>query len=262
MKRKMSVSGAFYPGRAVEIERYFEHFSAVYDEEKTLPQLNSRVVIVPHAGYIYSGYSANIAYRVLRQSGVKKFVVIGPSHKVGFEGASLCDFSSYETPFGDIDASISLHQALKDKFDLPCVLEAHQEHSTEVQFPFIKHYIEDAEIVEIVYSYADATQLCEIIDHILTQPECGVVISTDLSHFHSLSNAARLDNICLEAIENIDVEKLHSGCEACGKLGIEAVLLSAKKVGMKAELLDYSTSADASGDTERVVGYVSACFYD
>ncbi len=262
MKRKMSVNGAFYPGRAVEIERYFEHFSSVYDEEKSLPQIKPRAVIVPHAGYIYSGYSANIAYRLLSQSKIKKFVVIGPSHKVGFEGASLCDFSAYETPFGDIDSSISLYQALKDKFDIPCILEAHQEHSTEVQFPFIKYYIEDAEIVEIVYSYADAASLCKIIDYILMQSDCGVVISTDLSHFHSLSNAARLDNICLEAIENIDIERLHSGCEACGKLGVEAMLLSAQKASLKSQLLDYRTSADASGDTDRVVGYVSACFYD
>ncbi|MDT8338761.1 MAG: AmmeMemoRadiSam system protein B [Sulfurimonas sp.] len=262
MKRKMSVSGAFYPGRAVEIERYFEHFSTVYDEKKSLPQLKSRVAIVPHAGYIYSGYSANIAYRVLRQSRVKKFVVMGPSHKIGFDGASLCDFSSYETPLGDIESSASLHLAIKERFNLPCILEAHQEHSTEVQFPFIKHYIEDAQIVEIVYSYADASELCQIIDYILSNKDCGVIISTDLSHFHSLSNATRLDNICLEAIENIDIDKLHSGCEACGKIGVEAVLLSAKKFGLKSQLLDYSTSADASGDTDRVVGYVSACFYE
>lgn len=262
MKRKMNVSGAFYPGRTVEIERYFEHFSTVYDEEKSLPQLKSRVAIVPHAGYIYSGYSANVAYRILGQSGVKKFVVIGPSHKIGFDGASLCDFSSYETPLGDIDASASLYQALKEKLDLPCVLEAHQEHSTEVQFPFIKHYIEDAQIVEIVYSYANAAALSQVIDYLLEHSDCGVIISTDLSHFHSLSNATRLDNICLEAIENIDVQKLHGGCEACGKIGVEALLLSAKKFGLKSQLLDYSTSADASGDTDRVVGYVSACFYE
>ena len=261
MKRKMSVSGAFYPGRAVEIERYFEHFSSVYDEENTLPEVKPRAVIVPHAGYIYSGYSANVAYRLLAQSGIKKFAVIGPSHKVGFEGASLCDFSSYETPFGDIEASISLHQAIKDRFGTPCILEAHQEHSTEVQFPFLKHYIEDVQIVEIVYSYADAASISKIIDYILSQPDCGVVISTDLSHFHSLSNATRLDNICLEAIENLDIEKLHCGCEACGKIGVEAMLMSAKKIGLRSRLLDYSTSADASGDTERVVGYVSASFY-
>lgn len=262
MKRKMSVSGAFYPGRAVEIERYFEHFSTVYDEHNTLPHDKSRVVIVPHAGYIYSGYSANIAYRVLQHSGVKKFVIIGPSHKIGFDGVSLCNFNSYETPFGDIKSSDFLQQALREKFSLTCTEEAHMEHSTEVQFPFVKHYIEDAEIVELVYSFAVAEELSKIIDYVLSYKDCGVVISTDLSHFYTLSNATRLDNICLEAIEKIDVKRLYEGCEACGKLGVEAVLLSAKKLGLKSKLLDYRTSADASGDTDRVVGYVSACFYE
>ena len=262
MKREMSVNGAFYPGRAVEIERYFEHFSSIYDEERTLPEIQSRVVIVPHAGYIYSGYSANIAYRILQKSGVKKFVVIGPSHKVGFDGVSLCNFTAYETPLGDIAGSDFLFQKLKEQFHLSCLFEAHAEHSTEVQFPFIKHYIEDAEIVELVYSYASAQMLCEIIDFVLNEKECGVVISTDLSHFYTLSNAARLDNICLEAIEKLDVHRLHDGCEACGMIGVEAVLLSAKKQGLKSFLLDYRTSADSSGDTQRVVGYVSACFYE
>ena len=262
MKRKMSVEGSFYPARAVEIERYFEHFNKVYDEEKTLPQLKSKAVIVPHAGYIYSGYSANIAYRILQKSGIKKFVVIGPSHKMAFEGVSLCGFSSYETPFGDIESSEFLLQKIKEQFTLSCISQAHMEHSTEVQFPFIKHYIEDAQIIEMVYSSADAASLSKIIDFILKQEDCGVIISTDLSHFHTLSNAVRLDNVCLEAIENIDVDRLYSGCEACGKPGVEALLLSAKKAKMKSELLDYRTSADASGDTDSVVGYVSACFYE
>ncbi|OHE06363.1 AmmeMemoRadiSam system protein B [Sulfurimonas sp. RIFOXYB12_FULL_35_9] len=262
MRREMSANGAFYPGRAIEIERYFEHFSTTYDEETVLPDVQSRAVIVPHAGYIYSGYSANVAYRILQKSGVKKFVVIGPSHKVGFDGVSLCNFTAYETPLGDINGSDFLFQKLKERFHLSCFVEAHAEHSTEVQFPFIKHYIEDAEIVELVYSYASAKMLCEIIDFVLNEKECGVIISTDLSHFYTLSNAARLDNICLEAIERLDTKRLHDGCEACGMIGIEAALLSAKKQGLKSLLLDYRTSADASGDTQRVVGYVSACFYE
>lgn len=261
MKRMMSVSGAFYPARAVEIERYFEHFNRVYEEDNVLPDIKSRAVIVPHAGYIYSGYSANIAYRVLENSGIKKFVVIGPSHKLGFEGISLCDYDSYETPFGDIENSAFLQEALKEKFALSCTPEAHMEHSTEVQFPFIKHYFEDAQIVELVYSYSDSFSLSEIIDYVLSFEDCGVIISTDLSHFHNLSNATRLDNICLEAIQNIDANRLHNGCEACGKLGVEALLQSVKKIGLKVQLLDYRTSADASGDTDRVVGYMSACFY-
>jgi len=262
MKRKMSVSGAFYPGRAVEIERYFEYFSAIYDEDTVLPNVKSKVVIVPHAGYVYSGYSANVAYRILQKSGVKKFVVIGPSHKIAFDGISLCAFSSYETPFGDIEPSDFLLQSLKEQFNLPCILQAHTEHSTEVQFPFIKHYIEDAQIVELVYSRVEAAALSKVIDFILKQKDCGVIISSDLSHFYNLSNATRLDNICLEAIKKIDIDKLHSGCEACGMIGIEALLLSVKKIGLTPLLLDYRTSADSSGETDRVVGYVSACFYE
>jgi AmmeMemoRadiSam system protein B len=262
MKREMSVDGTFYPQRAVELERYFEHFTTIYDEERSLPKIKSRAVIVPHAGYIYSGYSANIAYRILQKSGVKKFVVIGPSHKVAFEGISLCDFSSYDTPFGEIKSSDFLMQKLKERFHLSCFSDAHGEHSTEVQFPFIKHYIEDSEIVELVYSYVPAQKLSQIIDLVLDEEEYGVIISTDLSHFYTLSNAARLDNICLEAIEKVDIDRLDEGCEACGITGVKALLLSAKKRGLNPLILDYRTSADASGDTNRVVGYASVCFYE
>lgn len=262
MNRIMSVAGSFYPARSVELERYFEQFGAMYDEDNTLPKIRSRVVIVPHAGYIYSGYTANIAYRVLQNSGVKKFVIIGPSHRVAFDGISLCDFDSYETPFGDIKADRSMVQKLKESFHLDCISSAHAEHSTEVQFPFIKYYIEDAEIVELVYSRMKASELSKIIEFILEQEDFGVIISTDLSHFYTLEDANTLDNICLSAIEQLDIKMLHNGCEACGNIGIEAVLLSAKKLGMKSHIFDYRTSADASGDVSRVVGYVSACFYE
>ena len=261
MKRGMSVAGAFYPGRAVEIERYFEHFNAMYDENFQLPHpANVKAVIVPHAGYVYSGFTASIAYRVLQQSGIKNFVVIGPSHKVGFNGVSLCDFESYDTPFGEIPQAAALAQSLKEKFYLSCVNQAHQEHSTEVQFPFIKHYLEDVSIVELVYSNIDAGSISEIIDFILTQKDCGVIISTDLSHFYSLENANQLDNLCITAIESLNLNLLHAGCEACGMIGVEAMMRSAKKLDLTPNILDYRTSADASGDEERVVGYMSAYF--
>lgn len=260
MKREMSVAGSFYPARSSEIERYFEHFSSVYDEESKLPDIKSRVVIVPHAGYIYSGYSANVAYRVLQNSGCKRFIVIGPSHRVGFEGISLCDFDSYETPFDDIDADNDLVQKLRDKFSLSCYRDAHFEHSTEVQFPFLKYYIDDVSIVELVYSFVKPSEISKIVDFILEQDDIGVIISTDLSHFHTLSNAVRLDNICIEALQDLDTKRLHSGCEACGILGVEALIISAKKNSLKPRILDYRTSADASGDTDRVVGYMSVAF--
>ena len=260
MKRSMSVAGSFYPARSVELERYFEHFNNEYEENSTLPDAKSRAVIVPHAGYVYSGYTANIAYRILQKSGVKKFVIIGPSHRVAFDGISLCDFSSYETPFDDLVVASDLSKELKETFSLTCFENAHQEHSTEVQFPFLKYYIPDAEIVELVYSGAGANEISNIIDHVLSHKDCGVIISTDLSHFHNLQDANKLDNICLEAVDKLDINKLRSGCEACGMIGVEAMMLSAKKLSLNSHILDYRTSADASGDESRVVGYMSAYF--
>lgn len=260
MIRDMSVAGTFYPARSVELERYFEHFNKIYSENFTLPDSKSRAVIVPHAGYIYSGYTANIAYRILQNSHVKNFLVIGPSHRVAFDGVSICDFESYKTPFGDVKQSNSLAQSLKDKFSFTCNSSAHAEHSTEMQFPFIKHYLPDAKIVELVYSHVSSELISEIIDFVLSKDDCGVIISTDLSHFYTLEEANRLDDICLRAIDKLDIELLHKGCEACGIIGVEAMLSSAKKLGLKSNILDYRTSADASNDSERVVGYVSAYF--
>ncbi|DAB28684.1 MAG: AmmeMemoRadiSam system protein B [Sulfurimonas sp. RIFOXYD12_FULL_33_39] len=262
MTRKMSVAGTFYPARAVELERYFEHFNAAYDEDREIPAIKSRLVIVPHAGYIYSGYTANIAYRVLQNSGVKTFVVIGPSHRVAYTGVSLCDFSAYDTPFGEIKPASELVEKLKSKFSFVSLTQAHAEHSTEVQFPFLKHYIEGVSLVELIYSYADAKYISKIINYLLEQDDIGVIISSDLSHFHTLEEANRIDNICVKAIEKLDIDILYGGCEACGNIGIEAAILSAKKLGLSSHVLDYRTSADASNDTTRVVGYVSACFYE
>lgn len=260
MKREMSVNGSFYPDDKAELLRYFKHFEKTYDEKSNLPDVNTKAVIVPHAGYIYSGFSASIAYRVLGLSEIKKFVVIGPSHKVAYEGISLGDFESYETPLGDIKYIQALHTKLKDEFDLKFIEAAHKEHSTEVQFPFLKHYIDDVELLELVYSKYDAKNISEIINFILQDKEYGVIISTDLSHFYTQEDAHKLDNICLDAISNLDISKLHSGCEACGITGVQAMMLSAKKLSLSPNILDYRTSADASGNTIRVVGYMSAYF--
>ncbi|WP_321777454.1 AmmeMemoRadiSam system protein B [Sulfurimonas sp.] len=260
MKREMSVNGSFYPDAKVELHRYFEHFNKHLEEQNiSTDAKQSRVVIVPHAGYVYSGYSANLAYKVLANSKIKNIVVIGPSHRVAFSGVSLCNFESYKTPLGDIHGS-DLAQKLRDKFSLTCFDGAHKEHSTEVQFPFIKHYLDEVKIVELVYSQVDARFLSKIIDFVLEDENCGVIISTDLSHFYNQKEANSLDAICLDAIKNLDIDKLHSGCEACGITGVQAMMISAKKLSLDFSLLDYRTSADASGDSSRVVGYMSGYF--
>ena len=104
-------------------------------------------------------------------------------------------------------------------------------------------------------------ETAEVIEYLLEDPETAVVISTDLSHYYDIKKANTLDSICLDAVKELSTE-LHQGCEACGKIGVEAMLISAKKKGLKSILLDYRTSADASGDESQVVGYMSAAFVE
>lgn len=115
MIRKMSVAGTFYPASEIEIEEYFEYFNKIYNDSATLPNVQSKAVIVPHAGYVYSGFTANIAYKILQNSKLKNFVVIGPSHRMAFNGVSLCQDQSYETPFDNIQSSDTLLLELKEK---------------------------------------------------------------------------------------------------------------------------------------------------
>jgi len=261
--RKSAVCGQFYPADPKEISLMFEHYNRILDShlsDKTLLNKKPRAIIVPHAGYIYSAFTANIAFRLLKNTNARRIVVIGPSHRVYLRGTSVSDFDEYETPFGMLSIDKDLVHELRDKFELDFVPEAHHEHSTEVQMPFVKTYDKEALVVELVYGDEDPAKLAKVIEYLLNDPKTVVVISTDLSHYYDINKAKRLDNICLNAIENLDIHMLHQGCEACGKIGIEAMLIVAKAKELKPVMLDYRTSADASNDETQVVGYTSTAF--
>ncbi len=261
--RKASVKGSFYPSSPEEIAKMFAYYNEILDENSdklSISKIKPRAVIVPHAGYIYSAFTANIAYRTLQNRKPKRVVVIGPSHKVYIKGVSIADYDYYETPFGNLKIDEELNKSLKKNFNIPFVPSAHNEHSTEVQMPFLKYYLNDVSIVELVYGEEDSKDLKKIINFVLKDRENAVVISTDLSHYYDIKKANTLDNICLEAIWRLDTKKLHQGCEACGKIGVEAMILSAKEYNLKPILLDYRTSADVSKDDSQVVGYLSVAF--
>ncbi|MDD2829025.1 MAG: AmmeMemoRadiSam system protein B [Sulfuricurvum sp.] len=263
-KRTMSVGGSFYPSESIEITAMIDYFNTILDSHPDVAArfdaLSGNSVIVPHAGWVYSGFSANIAYRILAHTPPATVVVIGPSHKVSFEGISIAKMELFETPLGDLTINTALVDDLTERFSLTMFEQAHHEHSTEVQMPFLKHYMSDVKVVEMVYGNTDPAYITALIDYLLEKPSTAVVISTDLSHYYSLEEAKHLDTICLEAIRNKNSTMLHQGCEACGKIGVEAMLDVAHKRNMEAILLDYRTSADASGDSSRVVGYASALF--
>jgi len=255
--KKSYVAGMFYPNDSKDITKMIEYFNSIPSHDINCPNLQA--MIVPHAGYIYSGFSANLAIKKLQHRDIKTVIVIGPSHKVYFEGISIADYDKYETPFGDLTIDTRLVDRLQREFNLPFYKEAHQEHSTEVQMPFVKYYLPNVKVVELVYSHIEASVLSKIMEFCFNDTTIGL-ISSDLSHFYDINKAKELDSICLKAIDLLDEELLHQGCEACGKLGIEALLLYAKKRGLVSHILDYRTSADITKDKREVVGYTSAIF--
>ncbi len=263
MKRAASVAGAFYPAACGQIEAMIAQFNSILDralQSSDLLSLRPRAIVSPHAGYVYSGFTANVAHRLLPNANPKRVVVIGPSHRIYLEGMSGALYDSYETPCGDLSIDKAYTQHLIELFDLSFIPQAHAEHSTETQMPFIRHYLPDVKVVEFVYGDMDPGVLAKVCEAILSDPDNVIVISTDLSHYYPLKEAEALDMHCLKAVHDLDVTELHRGCEACGKIGLEAIILAAKEMGLTSRVLDYRTSADASGDESAVVGYMSAAF--
>ena len=254
--RKAVVSGSFYPQKKEEILKYINHFNSIKTNAETFEDI--KAIIVPHAGYIYSGFTANLAYRLASKKQIKRVVVIGPSHRVYLKAASVALYDEYETPLGNLKIDKEFSKNLIDKYDfLEFNEECEFEHSTETQVPFIKHYFENVQLVEIVYGQIDYMDLSKVIDEVLTDADNLVVISTDLSHFYTLEEANKKDNICLEAIDKKDL-KLFDYCEACGKVGVEAIINWTIKNNYETKILNYCTSADVTKDKSRVVGYTSA----
>ncbi len=255
--RNTSVAGTFYPAQGSEINRYIDTFNGALEGERV--KVKARAVISPHAGYVYSGFSANAAYSLIDENKIKRVIVIGPSHRVYLQGASVALYDSYASPCADLKIDKEYSEALiRHNEALHFEPAAHSEHSTETQVPFIEHYFGQVSLVEIVYGDIDYRLLVPVIEEALRDEESFVAISTDLSHFYTLDEANRLDSICLNAVENMDLDALSSGCEACGMIGVKAVIQASKNLGLQTKLIDYRTSYDASSDASSVVGYMSA----
>jgi hypothetical protein len=261
---RKAVVKEWYGGNCEAVESYIEHFNKIIDEnvDKQKAQeiftLKPKALIVPHAGWVYSGFTANFAYRIAKNANPATVAVIGPSHKFAFDGISVTLEDEYETPCGNLKINIGLSKTLIENFDVKNLEYVHAEHSTEVQMPFIRHYFAAAEVIELVYSNYPPGKLKEIISYLI-QKGVLVIISSDLSHYYDLKTANILDYNCLEAVNNLDIMQLEK-CEACGKIGIEALILSSSELNLTPLIVDYRTSADVSQDETQVVGYMSAVF--
>jgi len=260
--RPAAVAGTFYPGDAVQLAREVgELLDGVENFEPTLSV--PKALIVPHAGYIYSGPVAARAYDALAAARgiVKRVVLIGPSHFVAGRGLALPECEAFETPLGRIPLDAAGVAALAD---LPQVVRskaAHaQEHSLEVQLPFLQRVLGDFSLVPIAAGSALTEEVMVVLERLWGGPETLIVISTDLSHYHGYDEAKRIDGASLERIGALAVDMNYG--EACGATGLNGLLAVARSKGLSIRLLGACNSGDTAGPRTRVVGYASFALYE
>ncbi|MCX7146615.1 MAG: AmmeMemoRadiSam system protein B, partial [Sulfuritalea sp.] len=263
--RPPAVAGMFYPGDAASLQDELATCLAV----PPAPTFDAttkgllKAVIVPHAGYIYSGGTAGHAYALLAPLAgrIRRVVLLGPCHRVSVHGLAAPTVTAFATPLG----SIPLDRAALDTLaDLPQVVAsdaAHaQEHSLEVQLPFLQTVLGAFELVPLAVGDASAGEVAEVLDRLWGGPETLIVISSDLSHFHSYREAQSIDNATVAHILALD--QLTSFDQACGALPINGLLAVARRRGLRIERVAQCDSGDTAGDKGRVVGYASFALYE
>lgn len=254
--RLPAVAGLFYPSDGMELLRMIEKL--LNDASKYKGSGALRGLIVPHAGYIYSGIVAAAGYRLLKEhrKDIDEIILIGPSHYMTFYGAATVVSDVWQTPLGHVQM-----QPMAGKCIVP-LREAHeQEHSLEVQVPFMQVCAPEARIFPLVIGDATPIDLANDIQLRLTDRTL-VVASSDLSHYYPYDKAVKLDSIANKCIPALDIECVQSRVEACGKSAILTLMHLAKRMFWRGELIDYRNSGDTAGDKDRVVGYGCYAFFE
>ena len=264
--RPAAVAGTWYPGTAAElaaaVDAHLAH--ATRDVEGELVAL-----IAPHAGLMYSGPVAAHAYRLLEGRSFDVAVIVGPSHFVAFDGVAVFPSGGFETPFGVVPIDAGCAAALAEAS--PIVREhesAHaREHSIEMQLPFLRHLAPGLPMVPLVMGRQapdTARALGDALSTVLRGRRALLIASTDLSHYHDATEAARLDAVVIDLVSRLDAEGLQSALDACpehacGGGPTVAVMRAARQFGARdAVVLEYRDSGDVSGDKSAVVGYLAA----
>jgi AmmeMemoRadiSam system protein B len=250
------VAGAFYPDDAAELASMVDGFLA---KAEPAPLQNLRGMVCPHAGFVYSGPTAAYCYKLLQGLTVDHVAILAPSHRVAFVGVSIPEVDAYRTPLGLVLVSEQVkHFANQGPFIYNPQAHA-QEHSLEVQLPFLQRVLQGTKIIPMVFGEANVAEVARRLGQHLG-PKSIVVASSDLSHYHPYEVAQRLDRSAIDAILSLDVEGLRDQ-EVCGKWPVAALMLLAKQKGRKATLLDYRNSGDTAGSKAQVVGYAAIAFY-
>jgi len=260
--RPAAVAGMFYPGSGPQLDaEVAELLDGVENFEPRLAY--PKALIVPHAGYMYSGPVAARAYDELAAARgiVTRVVLIGPAHYVAGRGLALPECDAFETPLGRIRLDAAAIASLADLKQVVRSAAAHaQEHSLEVQLPFLQKVLGDFSLVPIAAGSALTEEVMQVIVRLWGGPETLFVISTDMSHYHSYEEAKRIDAATLDRIAALAVDLNYE--EACGATGLNGLLAVARSKGLSIERLAACNSGDTAGGKARVVGYSAFALYE
>ena len=259
--RPSSAAGLYYPKDPDGLRRALRTLLSATTAAVARPP---KALIVPHAGYAWSGAVAASAYHTLDSLAarpIRHVVLLGPSHRVPMRGLAMPSCECFSTPIGDVPVRDEARQRLRE-LGLAGIDDApHRlEHSLEVQLPFLQAVLEDFDLLPIAVGSAPAEQVARALEAVWGGAETLVVVSTDLSHHHTHLEAQVLDEQTSRLIvaRRSDI----SDAQACGAGGLNGLMEAARRKGLRVELLDRKTSGDAAGDDSRVVGYGSFALYE
>ncbi|MCM8765431.1 MAG: AmmeMemoRadiSam system protein B [Candidatus Omnitrophica bacterium] len=266
--RQPAVSGLFYPREPEKLEKMIKGFL----EEAQVPIIEGEIrgLIVPHAGYEYSGRVAAYAYKLLKDKKFDTVIILGPSHRVFIQEASLYNLGGFLTPLGIVSLDRDLIEELTSPEIKPHI-EAHRyEHSLEVQLPFLQVVLREFKIVPILINNVE-THFCKLVAKKIAEKikdkNFLVIASTDLSHYHNYQTAENMDKFTLGLIEKNRIEELaeslkKGASELCGAGAVLTFMLLMQELGIdKIKVLKYSHSGEVNFDFSRVVGYSAIAFY-
>jgi AmmeMemoRadiSam system protein B len=256
--RRPAVAGMFYPADAGELRGMITHWLEDVKTRGPVP----KAVIVPHAGYIYSGPIAASAYAHLlpARARIRRVVLAGPSHRVAFRGLALSGARAFASPLGDVPVDPHAAVELRALPQVRVMDPAHAlEHSLEVQIPFLQVVLDSFSLIPLAVGDAEPEQIAEVYEALWGGPETLIVVSSDLSHYHSYKEARRMDEAASKAIEQLRPEELDPE-QACGRLPIAGLLRAAQRHGLKARTIDLRSSGDTAGPRDEVVGYGAYLF--
>ncbi len=255
--RPAAVAGAFYPSDPRELATMIDALLADASAGSA-PRAarRPRALVVPHAGYVYSGPVAASAYATIRDvvPAYRRVVVVGPAHRVALQGIAVSSADMFATPLGDVAIDTDARDAL---LGLPGVVvddAAHElEHSVEVQLPFLQRVVGDVPVLPLVVGDAPTYLVADVL-HRVWDDDTLLVVSTDLSHYLDHATAQVLDARTAARIVAGDADAI-SDRDACGAYGLRPLLVVGRRRHLHVDLLDLRSSGDTAGSRDRVVGY-------